>query len=215
MPGLIIDLFAGGGGASSGIEQALERKVDVAVNHNPIFYQIQEPLLEAGHLVVSWQGVRADESRSRANLLKMDRVGPRLWNYRPILSWSWQKVFDIHRHHRLEPNPLYKMGAARVGCMPCIHETKDGIRNIADRFPEQFDRIETWEMMVGRCGKRFGIGTFFSSDKIPGHDKTKPIPGIREVIKYSRTTRGGKQYGLWLQPEDEPPACSSMYGLCE
>ena len=33
--GLIIDLFAGGGGASVGIEMALGRHVDIAVNHDP------------------------------------------------------------------------------------------------------------------------------------------------------------------------------------
>lgn len=32
---LIVDLFAGGGGASLGIEQAFHRPVDIAVNHNP------------------------------------------------------------------------------------------------------------------------------------------------------------------------------------
>jgi len=31
---LVVDLFAGGGGASSGIEQAIGRPVDVAINHN-------------------------------------------------------------------------------------------------------------------------------------------------------------------------------------
>ncbi len=33
---LVVDLFAGGGGASSGIEQALGRMVDIAINHDPI-----------------------------------------------------------------------------------------------------------------------------------------------------------------------------------
>lgn len=32
---LVIDLFAGGGGASTGIEQAIGRAVDIAVNHDP------------------------------------------------------------------------------------------------------------------------------------------------------------------------------------
>lgn len=32
---LVVDLFAGGGGASSGIEAAIGRHVDIAVNHNP------------------------------------------------------------------------------------------------------------------------------------------------------------------------------------
>ncbi|SEI91247.1 DNA (cytosine-5)-methyltransferase 1 [Azotobacter beijerinckii] len=32
---IVVDLFAGGGGASTGIEQALGRPVDVAINHDP------------------------------------------------------------------------------------------------------------------------------------------------------------------------------------
>ena len=32
---LVIDLFAGGGGASTGIEQAIGRTVDIAINHDP------------------------------------------------------------------------------------------------------------------------------------------------------------------------------------
>lgn len=36
MDNLIIDLFAGGGGASTGIEMALGRQVDIAVNHDPL-----------------------------------------------------------------------------------------------------------------------------------------------------------------------------------
>ncbi len=35
MRGLIIDCFAGGGGASTGIEMALNRPVDIAINHDP------------------------------------------------------------------------------------------------------------------------------------------------------------------------------------
>ena len=33
---LVADLFAGGGGASSGLEAALGRPVDIAINHNPV-----------------------------------------------------------------------------------------------------------------------------------------------------------------------------------
>lgn len=35
MKDLIVDCFAGGGGASTGIEMALGRKVDIAINHDP------------------------------------------------------------------------------------------------------------------------------------------------------------------------------------
>lgn len=37
---LIVDSFAGGGGASTGIEQAIGKAIDIAINHDPaaIYY---------------------------------------------------------------------------------------------------------------------------------------------------------------------------------
>lgn len=44
--GLVIDLFAGGGGASTGIEAAIGRPIDIAVNHDPEairMYKVNHP----------------------------------------------------------------------------------------------------------------------------------------------------------------------------
>ena len=35
MNGLVVDNFAGGGGASTDIEMAIGRSVDIAINHDP------------------------------------------------------------------------------------------------------------------------------------------------------------------------------------
>ena len=46
---IIVDLFAGGGGASTGIEQALGRYVDVAINHDPeavTLHEANHPMTE-------------------------------------------------------------------------------------------------------------------------------------------------------------------------
>jgi len=40
--GIIVDLFAGGGGASTGIEAALGRSVDIAINHSPVALAVHE-----------------------------------------------------------------------------------------------------------------------------------------------------------------------------
>lgn len=42
MRGLVVDLFAGGGGASTGIEAALGRDVDIAINHSAIALAVHE-----------------------------------------------------------------------------------------------------------------------------------------------------------------------------
>jgi DNA (cytosine-5)-methyltransferase 1 len=42
MTGLIVDLFAGGGGASLGIEWAIGRSPDIAINHDPLALAMHE-----------------------------------------------------------------------------------------------------------------------------------------------------------------------------
>lgn len=42
---LVVDLFAGGGGASTGIEQAIGRHVDIAINHDPEAVSLHEATL--------------------------------------------------------------------------------------------------------------------------------------------------------------------------
>lgn len=50
LPGeLIVDLFAGGGGASLGLEQALGRSPDIAINHDPAAVQMHEANHPATH----------------------------------------------------------------------------------------------------------------------------------------------------------------------
>lgn len=41
-PGLLIDLFAGGGGASEGLERAFGHPVHIAINHNPLALAVHE-----------------------------------------------------------------------------------------------------------------------------------------------------------------------------
>ncbi|MDR8135476.1 phosphoadenosine phosphosulfate reductase [Acinetobacter baumannii] len=170
-----------------------------------ILYKLQFPLIDQGYKIISWQGVRADESPDRAKLPISDNIGDGITNFRPIHKWSAQDCFDMHFKHHVEPNPLYKQGMGRVGCMPCIHCNKAELRAIADRFPKEIDRIQYWERKVGAASRR-GSATLFTSDK-RGH-------GIKELVEWSKTTRGGKHYDLIPLTEDQS-ACSSVYGLCE
>lgn len=175
----------------------------------PITTQVQDPLLSLGDDVVSWQGIRADESLRRSLLTMREHKsthasGAELWNYRPILSWDVEQVFAMHRKHGIRPNPLYAQGMGRVGCMPCINCRKDELLEISQRFPDQVDKIRRWEVIVGKASKR-GSGTFFTSDE-RGH-------GIDELVEWSQTARGGQQFDFLRQQDG--PACTSIYGLCE
>lgn len=177
----------------------------------PIMEQIIMPLMES-HGVFSWMGIRASESRARANAREIEHVGGRYMIYRPILSWNPKEVFAIHKKHNVEPNPLYKMGMARVGCFPCIHSGKREITELAKRFPKEIARIEEWERILTYVAKR-GAGTFFPADTIPGEGDTRS--SIRNVVKWAKTSRGGRQYNMIDDLFDDGNTCSSQYGLCE
>jgi 3'-phosphoadenosine 5'-phosphosulfate sulfotransferase (PAPS reductase)/FAD synthetase len=183
---------------------------------NPIVGQVQTPLIDAGDDVISWQGVRRDESLNRRFLLKSERVQTRedqgeMWNYRPILDWSAEDCFAMHRRHGIKHNPLYEMGMGRVGCMPCINCRKNELLEISKRFPEVIDRIEQWEAAVKQASKSQGA-TFFAAPS--DNSEWSATQTIRVVVEWSKTSRGGKQFDF-LRMQDDGPICSSIYGLCE
>ncbi len=184
--------------------------------------QVVMPLMGKGGMLISWQGVRADESINRRYLPECDEVGGGLFNYRPILKWDVPAVFEAHRYMGIKPNPLYSQGMGRVGCMPCINCRKDELREIALRFPEVIDRIDRWEQIV-QLASKCGAATFFAGSNAK-HPKgsiadmtaleVMEIASIRHAVEWSKTARGGIQYDL-LSTNFDDTACSSAYGLCE
>lgn len=191
------------------------------LKRDPMLEQVVMPLMGKGDMLLSWQGVRADESLNRRYLPECDEVGGGLFNYRPILKWDIPAVFEAHQYMGIKPNPLYSQGMGRVGCMPCINCRKDELREIALRFPEAIDRIDRWERIVQQASKR-GAATFFagSNAKHPKGPITNmsalqvmEIANIRQAVEWSRTSRGGIQYDLMIATD--ALACSSAYGLCD
>lgn len=190
------------------------------LKRNPIINQVQKPLLDAGDDVISWQGVRRDESLRRRDLPENEckevfKNGAELWNYRPILDWTAEDCFAMHRKHGIKHNPLYEMGMGRVGCMPCINCRKDELLEISKRFPEAIERIAEWEIAVGEASKR-AFSTFFNIESLgPGREPFEyyEAENITQIVEWSKTARGGKQFDFLRI--DDGPLCSSVYGLCE
>lgn len=163
--------------------------------------------LLATHRVEQWHGVRADESPRRA--AQPDHEwGSRVSIRRPILRWGVDRVFEQHRRHGIEPNPLYSLGSSRVGCMPCINSGKADIANLAFRFPEHVEKVREYEFLMTECARSGGyqVATFFHTRDIGGR-------GIDDAVAWARTSRGGRQHDLVAEAEAE--MCSSLYGLCE
>ena len=115
---------------------------------------------------------------------------------RPLFYWKQKEIIDLCRKHKVL-NPLYDKGFNRVGCFPCIMESKAGIKIMAEQFPERIDEIEAIE-------KDFS-STFFGYGKVP--DRQCRCPNIRDVVKWSM---GDKSSSELLNH-----SCMSHYQVCE
>lgn len=197
--------------------------------------EVKDLLRMAGAATVEWIGERADESAARAvkPMLELQRCSFRAPTvlYRPIHKWMAAETFEIAARHGLRPNPLYTMGMSRVGCMPCIMCKKDELREIARRFPEQIDRIEEWESIVGgvarhayssliRKEREEMISSFLPTDKVPPDKFGMTRASIRRAVAWSRTGAGGRNFDLMAVIDDslfdsEPSRCQSQYAVCE
>tara|TARA_Y100000310_G_scaffold85054_1_gene81901 strand:- start:171 stop:1166 length:996 start_codon:yes stop_codon:yes gene_type:complete len=167
------------------------------------------------------QGVRAEESARRAKMPVWDNTLGDFGNFydiwRPVLRWSVEEVFAIHKRHDLEPNPLYKMGAGRVGCWPCIHVGLGELRNAFRRDADLLDRLRHMEAEVGKASPR-GIATIFRPNFVPErfHDAVDSVSGktICTIDAVHAYLMGTDNLTLFDDDEDVP-TCMSQYGLCE
>jgi len=197
-----------------------------------------EPLMHSG--------VRASESDDRAKLPEREMslyFGAEV--YRPLLRWSIEDVWAIHKRYNIPPNPLYAMGCKRVGCLPCVMSRKKEIANIAIRWPERIDAIRDMESSINPGGyasmfHRNTVPYRFRSKEIVTSEKRieeRPNPEGQTFIPLEdvrQTTRPGQQMRVatindvarWAMNDasiyeeefdffEESPACDSRYGACE
>ncbi len=193
----------------------------------PLF-ATKKPIWEAGGVTIDWVGERAQESPSRAlkPMLQRSRMNPGTSIiYRPVHRWDARETFAIAKRHGLKPNPLYLLGASRVGCWPCINCRKKEIALVVNRTPEKIDWLREAERLVSLVSRRDlegggGWASFFAADKVPGDSADWSRAQIDKVAEWARTGRGGQQFDMMqeierLQMESDGAYCDSEYGLCE
>jgi len=149
--------------------------------------------------VINAVGIRRAESKARSEMPEWefsDGFDCEVW--RPLILWTEQDVIDIHQRHGLPPNPLYLKGARRVGCWPCIMSSKEEIKLIARIDPKRIDTIRALEAEVNAAsdtrsfekGKPIEAGRHLFQLRVPSGMNYRA--SIDEVVKWSRTLRGGK-----------------------
>jgi 3'-phosphoadenosine 5'-phosphosulfate sulfotransferase (PAPS reductase)/FAD synthetase len=160
--------------------------------------------------VTVYLGVRADESIARSQEARRSWSDEYdAWIERPLLAWDANECFRIAARYGLDANPLYRLGAKRVGCFPCVLTSKADLKRIGSTMPEVWDRIAELEQAAGR--------TFFGPTYIPERFHTGRDPSTGLSIALAADVRryiegqDAKQLSLY----GETPACMSVYNLCE
>jgi 3'-phosphoadenosine 5'-phosphosulfate sulfotransferase (PAPS reductase)/FAD synthetase len=183
---------------------------------------MQRYLAGLGADVVNAVGIRRAESEARSRMEEWEwSNGFDAETWRPLIHWTEDEVIAIHHRHGLAPNPLYLEGATRVGCWPCLFARKAEIRHLAETDPARIAVIrqleaEAQEASAARAESRGEAvrnpPTFFQAP-MRNADGARPGTPIDEVIKWSRTAHGGRQYELFAAGPGEE-GCM-RWGLCD
>lgn len=112
-----------------------------------------DKLLRHYPLVISAEGLRADESRARATKSiaeprrQITTRGREAWTWRPILHWTeadvWQTLGDWPAH------PAYALGNRRLSCAFCVLGCKSDLANAARQLPELHAELVAMEKQYG------------------------------------------------------------------
>jgi len=164
--------------------------------------------------LVNCVGIRRAESKARATMDEWewsDGFDCEVW--RPLVTWSADDVAAIHERHGLAMNPLYALGATRVGCWPCIHARKSELALIARVDPARIARLAEMEAALNAAGmardaekqRPFVERSLFSYHG--GDSKHYPLP-IYQAVSWSQSKRGE-----W-QPAGAAEGCM-RHGICE
>lgn len=174
--------------------------------------------------------------------------------YRPIVDWSIMDVWEIARKHLclndiikivndddllenreeliriirangVPRNPLYDMGARRVGCFPCINSSKNEIRAMAKYRPSRIEFLEQMESWVSEVSS-VGYASLFPRDKVPPNHRTVRITtkggdsmlvaSISDVVRWSKTAMyKPNQFSFDPQIMHDSISACDIGGMCE
>lgn len=169
---------------------------------------------ELGVELVNAVGIRRAESKARSAMSEWEwSDGFDLETWRPLVAWSVDDVRAIHARHGLAMNPLYELGATRVGCWPCIHARKSEIALVAEIDPDRIDLIGrlTDDLNSRGAERDQAMGRTFMPRSMYGYhggDNKHISLTIAETVEWARSKRG----------EFQPPAAGDgcmRWGVCD
>jgi 3'-phosphoadenosine 5'-phosphosulfate sulfotransferase (PAPS reductase)/FAD synthetase len=126
-------------------------KIDVAkkvITNDPRFEH-------AKTLIVT--GERRQESANRSAYEEVKDYGSTkkrtVHQWRAVLSWYEDDVWEIIERYRVRPHPAYYLGWSRVSCLPCIFGDPNQWATISEILPKVVKRLGDLEMQFGHAAQ--------------------------------------------------------------
>jgi 3'-phosphoadenosine 5'-phosphosulfate sulfotransferase (PAPS reductase)/FAD synthetase len=107
--------------------------------------------LNARTLVIT--GERREESVNRAKYKEKElhscnaggKVNRTVHQWRPVIDWPEERVWEIIKSHHVQPHPGYMLGWNRLSCMACIFSTPDLWAMLKQIAPDRFYQLVEME----------------------------------------------------------------------
>lgn len=120
-------------------------KIDVAASSIT-----NDPRFKAGGKVLMVTGERRQESSNRAGYATVERhksttLKRRVEQWRAVLEWKEEEVWEIIERYRVRAHPAYYLGWGRVSCFPCIFGSPNQWASVKKLDRKQFDTILGYE----------------------------------------------------------------------
>lgn len=103
-----------------------------------------------GKKILFVTGERRQESEARSKYAEIEQhrchaKKRHTTQYRAIIDWTEQEVWNIIERWRVNPHPAYRLGFSRVSCMACIFGNPDQWAAVRQLSPRRFYRIANYE----------------------------------------------------------------------
>lgn len=124
-------------------------------------------------------GERRQESTNRSKYAEFEKYRSHTkkrdaWQWRPVIDFTENQVWDIYRKHKVQPHPCYMLGWSRCSCQTCIFSSPNTWASIEQISPEKIEELDALETLIGHT---------IYTQKISGFRKPQPMSILEKTMK--------------------------------
>jgi hypothetical protein len=141
-------------------------------------------------------GERRQESTNRSRYgstveyMDATQKGRVVHQWRAILNWFEQDVWEIMEKYNVRPHPAYHLGWSRVSCMPCIFGDWNQWASVKDIAPELLSKMARMEKEFAIAAETVPSHTMSRESQLARHQSRERTTEARHTAAYRLFNKG-------------------------